>query len=228
MKRLFLSLVVFNCFAFSASADDVRRIAVVGHAHVSLEPDRAVVQLTIRQVSKDSADSRRRVTQSVDAVAKQLASIGIDESNLSQSRVLQGRHTKWQKGEQLDLGYYSQLTLKVEVEQLAELASVYDRLSAFSEVKLNHTELKHSKRESIEADLRRQAIVNAKQRAQSMLSALGENLGQVLTITEQQSRMQPPQPLVRHTAMQESAAASAIDFGNIEISTVVDVEFEIQ
>lgn len=225
-------LALFSCLllAFSSVllAETPRRIAVSGYSYISVAPDQAKVHMVVRQISKESADSRRLVLQSLASIAKKLNATGIDDKKIRQSHISQGKHSQWQNGTNVDLGFYSQLTLNVEVDNLDKLSAVYDALSAFAEVQINHTEFKHSKREEIEQEQRHKAIANARERASSMLSVLDERLGRVLLISEHHSISGPPMPMQRAVFAEAAPEPPSIDFGDIRISARVNVEFEIE
>lgn len=225
MKNLLLLYIILFTLPFPVIADGGRVIAVSGESSAGVRADRATLQTVIMHVSKESAQSRKQVKDSLEAIRTSLARLGVKGDALRQSRITQGKHQEWRKGQNVDLGYFSQLMLTIEVNELDKLSTLYDQLSNYPELQIRHTSFDYSKRAEVEKQQRRQAILDARTKAEAMLSALGQELGQVLHLSE----VRREAPYARTSAAQASAAPGqpTVDFGEIEIYARVDVEFEI-
>jgi hypothetical protein len=85
-------------------------------------------------------------------------------------------------------------------------------------------------RERAERDALRQAVEDAKQRAEFAVAAAGAKLGPVHSITEQRYDQPRPVAMMRSAEMAVDAAAveTPISPGEIEIRSTVTVAFTIQ
>lgn len=92
-------------------------------------------------------------------------------------------------------------------------------------------EFKSSKIEALQSEIRRNAILNAKLKAEDYAFALGQKVGKAISITDN-SQSYHPQPMYRNVmmskAMDESASRETLAIGEIEIIATVSVSFELQ
>ena len=96
---------------------------------------------------------------------------------------------------------------------------------------INGVEFKSSKMETYEADARKKAILNAKQKALDYVSVLNQKIGKALIISDN-SQPYYPQPMFKGAMMSmradESAPKETLAIGEIEIIANVQVTFVLE
>jgi uncharacterized protein YggE len=85
--------------------------------------------------------------------------------------------------------------------------------------------------DSLKKDIRIMAVKAARQKADYLLGALGEQTGKVLVVTDSPDPVQPYYPMPRVMAMAQDAVPSADDelqFQKIKLSASIYVKFAIK
>jgi len=230
MNKMIVVVVLMGIFCANTYGEDKRKISVIGQSRSEVMPDTASVSVMLRQVSPTTQESRKRVLQSLKDVVRALKKEGIARDAVSQSHISQGKHSEWRDGRNVALGYYSQLVLVVKVEALDRLTGVYNQLSQFKPLQIQHTAFSHSKRKLLDAQQRDAAILDAKAKASAMLKVLEQRLGKVLLISEHGPINHGPMRSQGNFAVarMESDEGAKVDFGKIQLSAEITVEFEIE
>ncbi|TVZ56776.1 hypothetical protein OD91_2074 [Lutibacter sp. Hel_I_33_5] len=173
-------LLLFTSVIFSQSNSIIENpfIEVVGKSEKEIIPDEIYIDILIRERIV------RGKKQTIDILENQLKNelkkIKIPESNLSISDVNAFlAKTGWWKEEVLSTANY---TLKVnDVDKLKKLFNQFDKLK-ISEV--NITKATHSNIETIKKENRIAAIKAAKEKADYLLTSIGQKTGKPIKINE--------------------------------------------
>ena len=90
----------------------------------------------------------------------------------------------------------------------------------------------HSNMDQIKKQLKVEAVKAAKEKASYLAEAIGEHVGQALTINDPNEMNQYPQPLYANVMMKAEAADNAapmnVDFKKIKLQFNVNVIFELK
>lgn len=222
-----------------------RKISVSGSALVSAVPDLATISFNIKtedvEVKKAREDNAKVAADSLNAIRK----LGIPESNINMLNLNIREQNEWDPKARKSVfkGYLAQRTFKVQVkkseldekitlsEKVAQIVTAIvesgtNQLDSVQYGLVNDDELTNSALSK--------AIANAREKALLMLAPLGAELGPVLSVNESSSR---PSPFIRTAKLayaMDSAESSAMpepdsfSEGNIEVSSSVNLVFEIQ
>jgi len=227
--RLFILLLLLSPLALAGNP--VRLIAVQGESKVELEPNRAILSLEVKQTRKTLEEARQGVGTSLKTLVSVLNKHGITDKKIEKTQIWQGPDYQWENNKQVLKGYNASVQLKVTLDDLDQLAKLADALAGVSDTTLQNTGFTRSDVEQLQAEQRKLALLNAKQKATEMLAVYDEKPGPVLTIRESGANQPIVYQRMEMKAMSAGFADSAPEPGGWQKVTVnadVQVEFGIQ
>ena len=93
--------------------------------------------------------------------------------------------------------------------------------------RINSVTFSSSEMKKLESEARVKAIMDAKQKAMEYASALGQNIGKAVHITEF-NNVSTPMPVLRSMAMEGDSKMQTMAPGEMEINAQVNVSFELK
>jgi uncharacterized protein YggE len=224
-----ISLLLFTTFSFAqttpAKSGETSYIDVTGTAEKEVIPDEIFINITLleRYINKE------KLTIEVQEVnlKQALKSIGIDLKDLYVSDI-NADFVKIRR-QKKDVLTKKDYTLKVS--NAATIAKVFAELDKLDITDAYISKVHHSKIDSLKKEVRIMAIKAAKQKADYLLEALGEQTGKVLVVTDSPDPVQPYYPMPRVMTMAQEAvppAADELQFQKIKLSASIYVKFAIQ
>lgn len=229
----FLTIFVFTVLSISLSAqtnEEVRFIEVDGSSEMEVEPDEIVFAIGIEEYweeefekNKEYEDYKTKVplAQIEDKLIKDLRNAGIPKKDIRVNNV--GNYWRHRGKEFL----YS--------KQLEVTITDFKKLNAFTQIAdakgikyMNISELKHSDIEKFRKQVKKEALQNARKKAEWMLKSLDEELGEVLSIVEMNDGFTRPYMAKTRMMLAESSFESVDQIKNLEISYQVKVRFRIK
>jgi uncharacterized protein YggE len=231
MKKLILTTVIALTFlsGFSQVLDTRKKIEVTGAAEQEITPDEIYVGISLQEYM---TTNKKKV--SIEELEKQLQSAvmkaGIANTDFTINNI-SSYQNYWEKKKNPMFLASKQYTLKVkDLTKLNDIISAVDPKGIASTNVESYT---HSKLETYKKDLKVKALQNAKDKAASLLSGIGEKMGGAIDIQEIYNEY-TRQPMYRNTMMMktqsadESAPMPDIDFKKIKLSYQVRAVFEIK
>lgn len=206
-----------------------RLVTTMGQAVVTRAPDQAWVTVGIEARAQRPQDAQRQAAQVMNAIQKALASLGIAESAIR--TVSFDLQADWDhsNNKRTLKGYVLTNRVEVRVDDIANVGPVLDQSIAAGGNTIHGVRWDIKDRDAAEREGLRQAIADAKARAEVAVTAAGGRLGRVARIDEQRQDMPRPMPMMRVAAMQEAVdMATPISPGEIEIRSTVTVSFRIE
>jgi uncharacterized protein YggE len=183
MKTLFISIIIFCAHSIMAQTavtkeEQTPYIEVTGSSEKEIVPDEIYVEIVLRE----RFDNKLKITieEQEKSLMKALLSIGIglDRLTLSDANANVVK-INWKKNDLINKKEY---TLKLSTAQ--EVGAVYTELDKIEITQANITRVTHSKLDSLKKELRIEAIKNAKEKADYLLKAIGEQTGSPLIVKE--------------------------------------------
>ncbi len=183
MKTLFISIIVFCAHSIMAQTavtkeEQTPYIEVLGNSEKEIVPDEIYVEIVLRE----RFDNKLKVTieEQEKSLMKALLSIGIsiDRLTLSDANANVVK-INWKKNDLINKKEY---TLKLSTAQ--EVGAVYTELDKIEITQANIMRVTHSKLDSLKKELRIEAIKNAKEKADYLLKAIGEQTASPLIVKE--------------------------------------------
>lgn len=232
MRSLGIILMFFlSVFAGNAqSREDLRYIEVRGSSEMEVQPDEMILFIGIEEYweeefekNKEPEDYQTKVplAKIEDALIKSLRKAGIDKDDIR----VRGFGNYWrQRGK--EFLFSKQLEVKItDFSKLNPLSSLLDAKG----IKYMHVgQMDHSAMETFRKQVKTDAMKDAREKAVLLVESLGEDLGEVLSVTELNDGYVRPY-LSKNRMMAADASFESVDqVQNISISYQVTVRFRIK
>lgn len=227
----FFALIPFLAVAQEGlNPKDISYIDVVGEGELELVPDQIYISFTL----KERFDGKKKIEieEQEKELKKRLLKLDIDLSNL-QLADANSDYIKI-KRKKNDVIAYKDYNLKVSnTTTLAQVFDVLDELDAFNATiqRVDHSEIKKYRKE-----VKMMAMVDAKEKATYLLSAIGENPGKPISIQERENYNEY-QPVMRKSALMSMVQMDAetaeealpeLTFQKIKLKYSVSARFAIR
>ena len=211
MKRILLTLVAVIALAVSASAQaDLRpTVSVNGQAKITAPLDEIFLSITLKE-----SDSKGKIDLEQQRVAmlRALRKCGINTEE--QLRLADMASSFFKRKGSLASSQY-----ELKVDSAEEARKVFEALDDAGIANVNIARATCSKLEEYRSEARREAIRNAKARAEELATAIGQSIGACYEINDYSNS----QPVVYRANM---LTKSAMADGLVEESAEPEVEFK--
>jgi uncharacterized protein YggE len=228
MKKIttLIALITITISAFAQNVDLRRKIEVTGTAEQSVTPDIINVSISLQEYM----DGKTKVT--IEQLEQQLESAvkdaGIAKEDFTINNISAWNNT-YQKKKTPDFLASKQYSIKFhDLDRFNVILSQIDPKGIQS---TNIDSYDYSKIDQLKDQLKVKALLSAKDKATYLLAAIGDKLGDAISITEADNSNFPQ---LRPMMMFKSAVANAvdvqpsdIDFKQIKLSFTIDAIFEI-
>ncbi len=174
-------------------------ISIEGVASIEVGPDLLVIILKVSALDPDSANkATEEVAKKLDQVINALERIGISKSDIGSNTYSIKQVYEWtyypngNRKEKVFKGYKAVNTLRVEVKDFDKGGKVID-VAADAGVLVNsiHFELTKEKRNELKIQAMEMAAKDAKLKAETISSALDEEIGRVKSVNMNKYNYQP-------------------------------------
>ncbi|MCS7251025.1 MAG: SIMPL domain-containing protein [Anaerolineae bacterium] len=214
--------------AFAASAGNSAGLSVIGVGTVRARPDQAVVTLGVETESEALATALKENNERASAALAALRAHGVDEADIQtasfQIQIEEPRDP--QTGRRIGPPVYHVTHIYTAVfRDLDRVGAGVDAAVAAGANRVDSIAFEIGNPDRLVTEARRLAAEDAKARAQALASALGAQLGRIISITEITSPQ--PVPLARAAAFAE-ATAVPIASGQLEITVQIQVTWELR
>lgn len=177
MKNL---LFVFLIAAFANTtvfAQDNRSITVVGEASTEVEPDEITLSFSVKEeMSFDEEEETKSLDEIEEGIKKFLKEKGIKESALTPGK------PKTMMGIPMTKANERIYTLKITKPSLVK--EMMTNLPILGASKVAVVSMKTNKEPELMLQMQKEALKNAKSKAENLLSVFDEKVGKVIEITE--------------------------------------------
>ena len=203
-------------------------IEVTGTAEQNIIPDEIYISITIRE----RHEGREKITiekQETD-LKEALKSIGVSLDNLSLSdKNADYIKVKWSKKDVITKAEYI-----LKVEDAVSVGKVFEKLDEIKIVDANISKVSHSKIEEFKKEVRILAIKAAKEKADYLLVAIGEQTGKALVVREagpfyklEDSYLNVVQTKSNESLFENTEENKIIQFQKINLQASIYVKFKI-
>jgi len=238
MKKIFLALTASVCMimANAQAVDNTirqRTINVSGSAELEITPDEIYVQIELREYNKKSGEK-----VDIQTISNQFLS-AVKSMNIADTNVVVQGYSGWdgnywwyQKNKKKNPDMKAGISYEVKVKTVDEMDKLVDKLDDQATQNFYITRTSHSNMDSIKKQLKIQAVKAAKEKAVYLAAALGDNVGQALTINDPNEIGNYPRPMYKANMVMaeadQAAPAMNVDFKKIKIEYDVNVVFELK
>ena len=207
-----------------------RTVTMSGQAEISMAPDQAWVTVGIEQRAQKPQEAQRLAAEVMNRVRAQLTALGIPESAIQTVSFNMNADWDYANNKRTLRGYVVTNLLRVRVDDITKVADVLDRAIASGGNAIHGVSWDIKDRVKVERDALRQAVEDARLRAEVAVAAAGGTLGVVSNISEQRFEYQPKARLMEMRAGVAGAAdaSTPISPGEIDVRASVTVAFRIE
>ncbi len=144
-----------------------------------------------------------------------------------------GNYWWYQKNKKKNPDMKAGITYEVKVKTVNDMDKLVDKLDDEATQNFYLSRTSHSNMDSIRKVLKIEAIKDAKEKATYLAAALGDNVGQALTVNDPVESGNYPRPMYTTNVMMkamdtEAAPAMNVDFKKIKIHYDANVVFELK
>lgn len=201
-------------------------ITVRGVGRVSRRPDQATLNISVERTSPTASAAQAGTSERTSAVITVLAERGIAAADMASAAItLEPVYDYRDTGPRLT-GYRSTHTLSLRLRRLDELGAVIDASIAAGANGISEVAMTIADPAAAEAEARAAAVLDARQRAETLADAAGVTLGPLVSVTETLPD-RGPRPMMRLRAEAASASDTPVVEGSTEIEMEVEAVFAI-
>lgn len=235
MNKPLAILLVLSLLPVSVLADNEklpRTITVSGQGKSAAPPDLASIQTGVVTTGDTAKDALAANSSAMAAVIKVLKAKNIAERDIQtfgfsvhpQYRRVPGPRGTQQQSNKIE-GYRVTNNVRVRVRNLPRLGEILDALVQAGSNNLSGVQFSIADSSGILDEARKNAMDDARGRAELYAQAAGVKLGRVVSISEQ--ALQPPRPMMMGRMAMAESASVPIATGEHEVSARVNVMYEI-
>lgn len=213
------------------SDETARTIAVSGTAERFVQPDTASLSFTINQKSPTIAQATDSVNSRIADLLGFLRNFGIDDADMKtlSYRVNPEYVYEGESRVRRQDGYRVNQSVQIKIRDLGNVEAVLTRIGEIEIDNLNGPNFSVDDDEEIRAELRREAIIDAKEKAESLGDDLGVTLRTIVGFQESGIPVAYNYATARSFGLAESAdVAAEIPAGEDLLSANVSIVFEIE
>ncbi len=226
--KLLLSAALAVALSGAALADETkRRISVTGEGQVETAPDMATLSLGVTNEAGQAAEAMAQTSDAVARILERLTDMGLEQRDVQTQRltlnpVWSNRPESQQRAE--ITGYVASNIVMVRVRDMDALGGILDAVVADGANEFNGLSFGMQQPDALADEARKEAVADARARAELLAQAAGVTLGQVISITEQ-DRGRPMPRMMEMSAARDGGMPVAS--GEVTIDASVSMVFDI-
>jgi uncharacterized protein len=221
-------LAIVACAPAFAQQPPLSSIRVTGDAKVTVQPDRAQVDIgvsTRAPRSQDAATQNARAVEAMlDAVRKAVPGAVLKTISYSLNPNYE-YHVSG--GEPTISGYTAVNVVQVTLDDLAKIGAVIDSAAQAGANHVQGVQFTLRDQDAVRAQALREAALRARAEADVLAQALGLKVLRVLTVEENSPRITPLFRPVARAAALASAPATPVEAGTLDVAADVTLTVEV-
>jgi uncharacterized protein YggE len=222
-RAMMLAALVAVVAAFPAQAQDTSPratplqpvVVTTGQATINVQPDRAFVTIAAESRSRNSGEAQRQNAEAMTAVLQKLQQAGVPKDAIRTIGYELQPEFDYANGRQTFRTYVARNTVEVRLDDMDRVGVVIDAAGTGGATSIGGIRFDVRNRQALERDALRQAVADARARADAAASGAGRTIDGVLRI-EEGGVPDYPRPMMRMAA-QDQAVSTPIAPSTIEI-----------
>jgi uncharacterized protein len=190
-----------------------------GQATIMAAPDRAFVTIAAESRSRNSGDAQRLNADAMTAVMQKLQQAGVSKDAIRTVAYDLQPEFDYANGRQTLRGYAARNTIEIRLDDMGRVGAVLDAAGTGGATSISGIRFDVHNRDVLERDALRQAVVDARARADAAAAGAGRTIDHVIRIQED-GAPDVPRPMIR-MAMADAAVATPIAPSTVEIQARV-------
>ncbi len=214
-----------------AGIEAMNTISVSGEGQVFAVPDVAVFTLTVREESKDVKSAQKVATKKINEVIDYLKKEGIEERDIKTISYNANPRYNWTQGKGRELqGYEVSQSVRVKVRDTDKAGEILAGVGARGIDNVSGLTFQIDDDDALKAKARREAIADAKRKADVLASDLGVDIVRVTGFSEGGNYAQPKYARMEMALMSDGIGGGApeLPVGENKITSNVTITYEIR
>jgi len=221
---------VQNPTASPASQNDVPIVVTTGEGVVKLAPDRLWVSMAAESRAKSPKEAQRANADAMKAVLDRVKTLGLPGDAIRTSGYDLQPEFDYNNGRQTLRGYVARNSVEVRVDDITRAGDVLDAAVGSGATNVSGVRFDLKDRTAAEREALRDAVADARRRADSAAAGAGMKVDRVLRIEEHRSMSPEPRPMMmaRQSMVADAAGAPPMVPGEIEVRVSVTLTSSIK
>jgi len=181
----------------ATAAEPERTVSVSATGSVAAEPDHATISIGVVSEAETAREALARNSATMVKVIDGLKGLGISAQDIRTTAInVEPRYRNVKEQAPSLVGYQVVNQVRITARELKRLGEVLDQVVGLGVNQISGISFEVSKAEELKDEARKAAMANALRRARLYASSAGAEVGQVLTISEEQPAP-GPRPMAR-------------------------------
>lgn len=206
------------------------RISVVGEGAAQIAPDMATITLGVTTQAATATEAMAQNADQQGAVIEALTGSGIEDRDIQTSRLNLNPVMDYSRDNQPPTltGYRAQNMVTVRVRDLDALSTTLDALVTAGANEITGIAFGRDEAAEVQDEARRDAVADARHRAEVMAEAAGLTLGPVLTMRDMAfSDGGEPRPVMMEAMDMGAAKSVPVASGELTLQARVEMQFAL-
>ena len=226
MKKTLLILAFLTAtIAVAQEQKPTPQINVNGEGKVKAVPDQAFISVSVDTKGNKAADVKKQNDEVVEKVIQAIKKANLPKEDVQTRRISLNPIYDYEKKK---YSYSATQTIEILLKDLNKYDALMESLVDAGINRVSNVEFRSSKIEQLKSDARKQAMLDAKKKADDYVSVLNQKVGKALMISDN-TQVYYPQPMYEMKAMNMAGDAAApretLAIGEINITANVNVAF---
>ena len=203
-------------------------IVTRGQATVTARPDRAFVTIAAESRSRNSADAQKQNAAAMTAVLQKIEQAGVPKDAIRTIGYELQPEFDYANGRQTFRNYLARNTVEVRLDDIDRVGLVIDAAAAGGATTITGIRFDVRNRAALEREALRQAVADARARADSAAAGAGATIDRVVRV-EEDLHIEPPRPMMRMAAQAvERDVSTPVEPATIEVQSRVTLTVSIR
>jgi len=203
-------------------------IVTHGQAIVTARPDRAFVTIAAESRSRNSADAQKQNAAAMTAVLQKIEQAGVIKDAIRTVGYELQPEFDYANGRQTFRNYLARNTVEVRLDDIDRVGPVIDAAATGGATTITGIRFDVRNRAALERDALRQAVADARARADAAAAGANATIDRIIRI-EEDARYEPPRPMMRMaTQAVERDVATPVEPSTIEIQSRVTLTVSLR
>ena len=204
-------------------------VVTTGESVVKRAPDRAWVTITAESRARSPRDAQKQNADAMSAVMARVKGFGLPPDAIRTSSYDLQPEFDYANGRQTLRGYVARNSIQLRVDDLARLGEIVDASVGAGATSVGGIRFDLRDRTAAEREALKQAVADARARAEAAASGAGLQIDRVVRIEEQRVSIEPPpRPLVMAMRAEAAEPTTPISPGELEIRSQVTLTAAIR
>ena len=211
---------------------NARTVTVTADGKVNVKPDLAMVDVGVTSAGKRVSDDKKDGNEKMNKIIDEMKKLGIDQKDLvtSQYNLYPQYDYSYYTGTSPKItGYNLSQTLSVKIRDLEKVDQVLDLALTNGANQVGSLSFDVDDKSKLRMEAREKAFKFAREKAESMASAVGVKIGRVVTFNENENAypIQSVNFAYEAKVADQAVGNAAVESGSKDYSVSVSVTYEI-